>query len=132
MGTPLSHTHQVSAGSFERIFRGLMCAAIYTAAAVAAVASPVPAEAPVDQTWNAGGIVFYTDAVDNAEDLIGLASIAAVREFLRTAAGRRILSSAVGTLSRIPALVRARIAVDKSRFEGHVSIGQLFASLGVL
>jgi len=51
--TSLSHRHQVSAGWLERIFRGVMCAAIYTAAAVAAAASPVPAEAPVDQTWNA-------------------------------------------------------------------------------
>jgi RHS repeat-associated protein len=82
--------------------------------------------------FNAGGIVFYTDAVDNAEDLIVLVSIAAVREFLRSPAGQRIAVSAVGMLSRIPGLVKARIAIDRLRFEGHLSIGQVMASYGVL
>jgi RHS repeat-associated protein len=82
--------------------------------------------------FNAGGIVFYTDAFDNAEDLIVLGSIAAVKEFLRSPAGQRIAVSAVGMLSRIPVLVKARIGIDRFRLEGHLSIGEILASFGVI
>lgn len=83
--------------------------------------------------FNAGGIVFYTDAVDNAEDLLVLASVAAVKQFVRSPAGRRIvMRTVVGVFNRIPVLVKARITIDNSRLKNHFTTASLFASMGVL
>ncbi len=83
--------------------------------------------------FNAGGIVFYTDAVDNMEDLLVLTSVAAVKQFVRSPAGRRlVLRTVVGVFGRIPTLVKARIAIDSYRLENHFTIGSLFATLGIL
>jgi hypothetical protein len=83
--------------------------------------------------FNAGGIVFYTDATDNIEDLLVLTSVAAVRGFVKSPIGRRIIArTAVGVLGRIPILVNTRTTIDTQRLETHISIGSLFASVGLL
>jgi len=83
--------------------------------------------------FNAGGIVFYTDATDNIEDLLVLTSVAAVRAFVKSPIGRRIIArTAVGVLGRIPILVTTRTTIDTQRLETHISIGSLFASVGLL
>jgi hypothetical protein len=81
--------------------------------------------------FNAGGIVFYTDATDFAEDLLVLTSYAAVKEFMRSPAGLRLAKYALGSLSRVPGLVTARVKIDDSRFQGHLNIGFVLAGFGV-
>lgn len=82
--------------------------------------------------WNAGGIVFYSDLIDNAEDLIALTSIALVR----SAAGRLLLSRAALTISsiiaRIPGLVASGGSASNSRAEGQFATAGFFAAVGFL
>ena len=81
--------------------------------------------------WNVGGLIFYTDMVDNTEDLLTLTSITAVRQFiLRNSAlmGRTL----VGAAPRIAALANSRAPADTARFQMHMGIAGLLASLGVL
>ncbi|MHC4499772.1 MAG: RHS repeat domain-containing protein [Planctomycetota bacterium] len=82
--------------------------------------------------FNAGGIVFYTDVLDNLEDLAALSSVAAVRQFLMSAAGQRFMQSTIGVFGRVPGLVRARLTIDYQRMKGHLTISGLFSTLGVL
>lgn len=80
--------------------------------------------------FNAGGIVFYTDSYDAAEDLLALSSFEAVKLFLQSPAGIRLSRSFFGGLSRVPQLVRARVKADDSRFKGHMQISYLLLPLG--
>jgi RHS repeat-associated protein len=82
--------------------------------------------------FNAGGIVFYTDIYDSAEDLLALTSYQAVKEFMRSPAGLRITRGALGSLSRIPGLVTAGRSADNSRLQGHFNISFVLAGFGVL
>jgi hypothetical protein len=81
---------------------------------------------------NAGGIIFYSDAVDCAEDVIAIASIAAARRFLASAAGRMSLSVVEALGGRIPALARLRVSGDSARMDSQFSTGGLFAAMGFL
>ena len=81
--------------------------------------------------FNAGGIVFYTDAYDSAEDLLALKSYDAVKVFMRSPAGRRIAHSVLGGLSRVPGLVTARVKIDESRLRGYFNIAFMLAGLGM-
>jgi RHS repeat-associated protein len=82
--------------------------------------------------FNAGGIVFYTDLYDSAEDLLALTSYEAVKDFMLSPAGLRMSRSILGGLSRIPGLVTARANIDSSRFEGHFNIAYVLAGFGAL
>jgi len=74
-----------------------------------------------------------TDAVDAAEDLLALTTIAAVKRYFVTQAGARLAQSIVSVFgSRVPTLVGARGRIDLARLRGHLAIGGLFATLGVL
>jgi len=80
--------------------------------------------------FNAGGIVFYTDLLDLSEDLVLLASLAAVKKFAASRAGLLIARSLVGVASRIPALVSARVSIDANRLRGHTTMAITIGCLG--
>ena len=83
--------------------------------------------------FNAGGIVFYTDAIDCAEDLAAITTVAAARTYLAKKAAQRIAQSIVGVMGKgIGAMARTRVRIDMARFRGHLSIASIFASVGVL
>ena len=81
--------------------------------------------------FNAGGIVFYTDIMDNLEDIAALATVQAVKGFLRSPAGRRLVTQSItGVTSRIPRLVGMRAKADEARLKGYTNIAVILTSLG--
>jgi hypothetical protein len=81
--------------------------------------------------FNAGGIIFYSDATDAAEDLIALTTLSAVRSFIASQAGKRILQSAIDVLGdRIPGLVTAGVSGDEADGGNSLGIGGLLGVLG--
>lgn len=81
--------------------------------------------------WNCAGIIFYTDMVDNTEDLLALSTFAAAREFIRAnsvSMGRTL----AGAMPRIAVLASSRAPVDTARFQMHLGIAALLASFGAL
>ena len=79
--------------------------------------------------WNVAGIIFYTDMVDNTEELLTLTTYAAVRQFIisNSALMGRTL---VGAMPRIAMLANSRVPIDTTRLQMHVGIATLFALLG--
>lgn len=76
-------------------------------------------------------MIFYTDMVDNSEDLLTLTTFTAVRQFsIRNSAlmGRAL----VGAMPRIAVLANSRAPIDTARFQMHMGIAGLLASLGAL
>jgi hypothetical protein len=53
--------------------------------------------------WNCGGIVFYSDATDQTEDLLALSTYALVRGYMARN------GAALATRTLIPALARIRV-----------------------
>ena len=81
--------------------------------------------------FNAGGIIFYTDIMDNLEDLAALATVQAVKGFIRSPAGRRLVTQSItGVTSRIPRLVGMRVKLDEGRLKSHTNIAVILTSLG--
>lgn len=81
--------------------------------------------------FNAGGIVFYTDMTDNLEDLAALSSLEAVKSFMCTPAGRKLMTQTItGITSRIPALVKARNTIDRERLKTHLQVASLMMLIG--
>ena len=79
--------------------------------------------------WNVAGLIFYTDAVDNTEDLLTLTTYSAVRQFIR--ANSAIMTrTLVGAMPRIALLTGSRAVMDTSRLGAHVGIATLLATLG--
>lgn len=79
--------------------------------------------------FNVGGIIFYTDMVDNTEDLLALGTYAAVRQFIiRNSAlmGRTL----AGAMPRIAVLAGSRAPIDTARLQMHVGIATLLAVMG--
>lgn len=73
-------------------------------------------------------MIFYTDALDLAEDVVALKALSfAPAAWKLVATSARSLTAAG---SRIPQLAAARVSIDSTRLEGHVSIGNLLASMG--
>ena len=83
--------------------------------------------------FNAGGIIFYSDATDAAEDLIALTTLAAVRSFMASQLGQRIAQSLIDVLGdRIPGLVTAGVSGDEAELGDSLGIGGLIGSLGLI
>jgi len=83
--------------------------------------------------FNAGGIIFYTDVIDSLKELVVLSSLAAVRAFIASAAGQRLLQGILGALrDRIPGLVGTGLAGDEARLGDQVGLGGILASMGFL
>jgi hypothetical protein len=83
--------------------------------------------------FNVGGIIFYSDATDAAEDLIALTTLAAVKSFMASQLGQRLATSAVEVLGDlIPGLAGARVPADEARAGGHWGIAVLLGVLGFI
>jgi len=83
--------------------------------------------------FNAGGIIFYTDATDSFEDFVGLSSLALVNSFMVSPLGKRLAQSIIVAFGdRIPSLVALRVSGDGARLEGALGIGEIFAAMGFL
>jgi RHS repeat-associated protein len=79
--------------------------------------------------FNVGGLVFYTDAVDNAEDVLALGTIAAVRQYILSNRGVLVRGFAASA-GRIGTLATAKTAADTARLEQHVGIAVLLGLMG--
>lgn len=78
---------------------------------------------------NVGGLIFYSDAVDSTEDVLALASIEAVRIFIRS--NQAVLARGlVESFARIRLIAQTGAAVDTVRLEEHVGIASLLAVIG--
>src|SRR5262245_48376963 len=87
---------------------------------------PKPGHPPI-VFWNAGGLVFYSDLIDNAEDLVILTTFAA----LRTAAARMLLQRAALTV--IPALAKITgVLIPAGASASNSRLGTQFATAGLL
>jgi hypothetical protein len=74
--------------------------------------------------FNAGGIIFYTSATDAAEDLLLLTTYAAVKAFVRTPAGQRIISSSLEAIGeRIAGLVNVGVKGGQLELETNLEVG---------
>ncbi len=83
--------------------------------------------------FNAGGIIFYTDAIDNAKDLAVITTVAAARRYITKVATKRIAQSIVGVMGKgIAAMAKARVRIDMVRFRGHLGIASILASVGMV
>lgn len=74
--------------------------------------------------WNVGGIIFYTNLVENTEELLTLTTFALVRQFIRSHLAQ-MSRTIVGAIPRIAMLVRARVSIDTTRLETHFYIAIL-------
>jgi hypothetical protein len=80
--------------------------------------------------FNAGGIVFYTDVVDMAQELVVLTTLAAVRSFMTSPGGQRLLQGLISSVGKIRGLAATRVTGDQARFGDQLGIGGLLASMG--
>jgi len=80
--------------------------------------------------FNAGGIVFYTDLTENTDDLLELSSAVAVRQYIRSAAGKVFTHSIVNTSSQIQKLVKVRTVADRERLKTHLKIAAMISLVG--
>jgi RHS repeat-associated protein len=80
--------------------------------------------------FNCAGVVFYTDAVDNAEDLLGALTFQALKDVIKR--NPQILRTLVGgALERIPVLVAARGTADTARMQQMVGIASLITLIAL-
>jgi hypothetical protein len=79
--------------------------------------------------FNVQGIIFYTDAVDNAEDLVGITSFALARQFVIQNSAL-LARSFSGSLARIPGLAVSGAATDNTRLQGMEGIATLDSLIG--
>jgi hypothetical protein len=83
--------------------------------------------------FNVAGIIFYSDAIDAAEDLIALTTLAALRSFMASQLGQRLAQSLVEVLGdKIPALVSAGTAGDEAELGDSLGIAGLLGTLGLI
>jgi len=77
---------------------------------------------------NFQGVIFYTDILDNLEDIIGLASLALARHaFLSRAI---LYAGARAAIFEAVSLGASVKTIDAARFDGHLSIAGLLAVMG--
>ncbi|MEI7729243.1 MAG: RHS repeat-associated core domain-containing protein [Verrucomicrobiota bacterium] len=77
--------------------------------------------------FNVAGVIFYTDMVDNLDDLAGITSFALAREYIRRGLVGRTLT---GAMARIPGLITARGVADTGRLESYMGIAGLLGIMG--
>jgi len=80
--------------------------------------------------FNAAGIVFYTDSIDLAAQLLTLTTLAAVRSFLASEAGAGIAKSLVQILGdSIPGLVTEGVAGESIGFTTSIAAEGLVGAI---
>ena len=80
--------------------------------------------------FNLEGVVFYTDAVDNVEDLLGLTTIELLKNF--TKRNPYVLRTLIGgALDKVPGMVTTRGVADTARLEQCVGIATLLTILAL-
>ena len=79
--------------------------------------------------FNAGGVIFYTDALDMLEDGITIATIAEARQLLIKYGARTAGRTLMPALARIGVLAAGGKTADTARLEAHVSIATLLGLL---
>jgi len=82
--------------------------------------------------FNAGGVIFYTDALDMAEDAAALATVELARQYFLKNSARLAGRTLIPALTRIGGLAVAGRTADGARFQMHLGIAGLLASLGAL
>lgn len=92
---------------------------------------PTPLVAGTQQVLfiNVEGVLFYTDLLGNAKELVLVTSFAAARGFARNPAAIRTL---IGALERIPVYVAARGQGDSARAQGAWAGAFLIAMIGLV
>jgi RHS repeat-associated protein len=80
--------------------------------------------------FNAGGILFYTDAVDLAEDATVLVSIKVVTDAYRLLQSARIAGTAVAETARITRLATVAAVGGQSRVNAGTGLAMILATLG--
>jgi hypothetical protein len=79
--------------------------------------------------FNAGGIIFYSDAISNVKDVLGLTTIAAARAYFL--ANEMTLSEGlISSLARIRALAIGAQGANTGQIESDVSTGVLIDAVG--
>jgi RHS repeat-associated protein len=79
--------------------------------------------------FNAGGIIFYSDAISNVKDVLGLTTIAAVQAYF--AANQMTLTEGlISSLTRIRALAIGAQGANVGQAESDVSTGALIDTVG--
>ncbi|MBE7500043.1 MAG: hypothetical protein HS113_06970 [Verrucomicrobiales bacterium] len=82
--------------------------------------------------FNAGGVIFYTDALDMAEDATALATVELARQYFLKNSARLAGRTLVPALSRIGGVAIGGRSADAARFQTHVGIAGLLTTLGGL
>ena len=82
--------------------------------------------------FNAGGVIFYTDALDMAEDGAALATVQLARQYFLKNSARLAGRTLLPALTRISGLAISGRAADGARFQMHVGIAGLLSTLGGL
>ena len=78
-----------------------------------------------------GGILFYTDAVDLAEDAVALASIKVVTDAYRLLQSARLAGTAVAETARIGRLAGVATVGGQSRINAAMGPALILATLGL-
>jgi hypothetical protein len=80
--------------------------------------------------WNAGGIVFYSDLLDNVEDLLALTSLQLVRSGAAQLLLRRAALTITSAIPRIRGLLAFGNGARNSQFELQEGIAGTLAAEG--
>ena len=79
--------------------------------------------------FNVQGVIFYTDMVDNLDDIAELATFTLARQFI-TSNLAKMSRTLVGAMPRIAVLANSRAPADTVRLFDQVGIAGLLASMG--
>ena len=79
--------------------------------------------------WNVSGVIFYTDMVDNTEDLLSITTFAAARQFIY-ANSALMTRTLAGAMPRIAVLANSRAPMDTARLYGAIGVAALLATMG--
>jgi hypothetical protein len=82
--------------------------------------------------WNAGGIIFYTDAVALEKEALLLTSVALAKQYFLKNSARLAGRTLVPAMARIAGLAFAGRTADTARLRIHFDIALLLAPLGAL
>jgi hypothetical protein len=80
--------------------------------------------------FNVGGILFYTDAVDLAEDASVLASVKVVSDAYRLLQSARFAGTALSETARIARLAGVATVGGRSRISAAIGPAMILAALG--
>ena len=79
--------------------------------------------------FNVQGVIFYTDMVDNLDDIAGISSFVLARQFILSNSAL-MTRTLVGSMARIPGLVAAGKSADTGRLGGMMGIASILTAMG--